>query len=181
MDGDGFSNNSGGIRNPEALVRIVNTRKVAVRTGIRFEPSILNITTRPATIAIRLMNTWTIVNAAKLIPNIMMRPRRRASGSRSRRSSAASREEKQWAGRTSASCPCRRSGRHLWWYCGHRIRPLSGRHQNLCLFADCREIAYMSVAASTPRGARKPADSVVAGLACLWRFLPPHVYRCHSG
>jgi hypothetical protein len=30
-DGNGFSNSSGGIRNPEALVRIVNARKIAVR------------------------------------------------------------------------------------------------------------------------------------------------------
>ena len=59
-----------------ALVKIVNSRKIAVKPGIRFEPSIPNITIRPATMAIRLMITWTIVNVAKLIPSIMMRPLR---------------------------------------------------------------------------------------------------------
>ena len=42
---------------PVALVRIVVTRKIAVRPGIRLEESIPNITTRPVTIAIRLMTT----------------------------------------------------------------------------------------------------------------------------
>jgi len=42
-DGNGFSDSSGGIRNPAALVRIVDTRKIAVRPAICFEPSIPNI------------------------------------------------------------------------------------------------------------------------------------------
>ena len=46
---------SGGIRKPVALVRIVNSRKIAVRPGMRLEPSIPNITIMPATIPIRLM------------------------------------------------------------------------------------------------------------------------------
>ena len=75
-DGSSFSDNRGGITKPVALVRIVNSRKIAVSPGIRLEPSIPNITIRPATMPIRLMITWTITNVAKLIPSIMMRPLR---------------------------------------------------------------------------------------------------------
>jgi hypothetical protein len=60
---------------------------------VRLEASIPNITTRSATIAIRLMIKWTILNVVKLIPSIMMRPERRASDSPSRRCSAAGRDE----------------------------------------------------------------------------------------
>ena len=56
-EGSSFSVNSGGITKPVALVRMVNSRKIAVSPGIRLEPSIPNITIRPATIAIRLMTT----------------------------------------------------------------------------------------------------------------------------
>ena len=73
-DGSSLSDTSGGIRNPVALVRIVNSRKIAVRPPAGFEPSMPNITMRPATIAIRLMTTWTRTNVAKLIPSIMTRP-----------------------------------------------------------------------------------------------------------
>ena len=71
-DGSKFSVSSGGITKPVALVRIVNGRNIAVMPGIRFEPSIPNITTMPARIPIRLMITWTSTNVAKLIPKIMM-------------------------------------------------------------------------------------------------------------
>ena len=54
-DGSSFSVTSGGITKPVALVRIVINRKIAVSPGIRLEPSIPNITMRPATMAIRLM------------------------------------------------------------------------------------------------------------------------------
>src|SRR5216684_6603098 len=57
---------------PVALVRIVNNRKIAVRPGIRWEPSMANMTMMPETIATRLMITWTIVKVAKLMPKIMM-------------------------------------------------------------------------------------------------------------
>ena len=75
-EGSSFSVNSGGIRKPVALVRMVNSRKIAVSPGRRLEPSIPNITIRPATIAIRLMTTCTRTNVAILIPKIMMRPLR---------------------------------------------------------------------------------------------------------
>ena len=41
-----------GNRKPVALVRIVNSRKIAVRPGIGLEPSSPNMTMRPATIPI---------------------------------------------------------------------------------------------------------------------------------
>ena len=72
-DGSSLSDTSGGIRKPVALVRIVNSRNIAVRPGIRLEPSIPNITIMPATMPIRLMMTWTVTNVDKLIPRIMMR------------------------------------------------------------------------------------------------------------
>src|SRR6266702_5181721 len=71
-DGSVLSNSSGGIRKPVALVRMVNSRKIAVSPGWRFEPSIPNITMMPATIPIRLMTTCTRTNVAELIPSIMM-------------------------------------------------------------------------------------------------------------
>src|SRR3954449_13422503 len=71
-DGSSLSDTRGGIRKPVALVRMVNSRKIAVTPGAVLEPSIPDITIRPATMAIRLMITWTIVNVAKLIPRIMM-------------------------------------------------------------------------------------------------------------
>lgn len=43
---------------PVALVRMVVTRKVVVRAGTLVAPIILNITTMPATMAIRLITTW---------------------------------------------------------------------------------------------------------------------------
>ena len=46
-----------GNRKPVTLVRIVNSRKIAVRPGIGSSRACPNITTRPATIAIRLMIT----------------------------------------------------------------------------------------------------------------------------
>jgi hypothetical protein len=46
-----------GNRKPVALVRIVVSRKIAVMTGICFEPSSPDITMRPLTIPIRLMIT----------------------------------------------------------------------------------------------------------------------------
>ncbi|MGY4424978.1 hypothetical protein ACVWY2_007427 [Bradyrhizobium sp. JR6.1] len=58
-DGSSFSVTKGGITKPVALVRIVRMRKIAVSPGIAREPSRPNITTTPATIAIRLMMTWT--------------------------------------------------------------------------------------------------------------------------
>ncbi len=73
-DGNSLSDTRGGIRKPVALVRIVNSRKIAVRPGIRLEPSIPNMTIMPATMPIRLMMTWTVTNVDKLIPRIMMRP-----------------------------------------------------------------------------------------------------------
>ena len=59
-DGNSFSN---GNRKPVALVRIVVSRKMAVRPGIRLEPNSPNKTTRPETIPIRLMMTCRIVTA----------------------------------------------------------------------------------------------------------------------
>src|ERR1700682_756492 len=73
-EGSNFSDSKGGIRKPVALVKIVNSRKIAVRPGIRLEPRIPNRTRIPETIAIRLMITCTIVNVARLIPRIMTRP-----------------------------------------------------------------------------------------------------------
>ncbi len=73
-DGSSLSDTSGGIRNPVALVRIVSSRKIAVRPPGRREPSMPNITTRPATIAIRLMMTCTRTNVDKLMPSIMTHP-----------------------------------------------------------------------------------------------------------
>src|SRR3984893_12022268 len=73
-EGSNFSDSKGGIRKPVALVKIVNSRKIAVRPGIRLEPRIPNRTKIPETIAIRLMITCTIVNVARLIPRIMTRP-----------------------------------------------------------------------------------------------------------
>ena len=48
---------SNGNRKPVALVRIVNSRKMAVRLGLLLEPSSPNMTMRPETIAIKLMIT----------------------------------------------------------------------------------------------------------------------------
>src|SRR3954466_8673002 len=73
-EGSSFSVKSGGIGKPVALVRMVNSRKIAVRPGWDFEPSIPNITIRPATIAIKLMMTWTRINVDELIPKIMTGP-----------------------------------------------------------------------------------------------------------
>ncbi len=56
-----------------ALVRIVNSRNIAVKAGIRLEPSIPNMTIMPATMAIRLMTTCRVVKADKLIPRTMTR------------------------------------------------------------------------------------------------------------
>src|SRR6266571_4972939 len=74
-DGSNVSVSRGGIRRPVALVRIVNSRKIAVRPGIRLEPSSPNMTIMPATIPIRLMMTCTVTNVDKLIPRIMTRSR----------------------------------------------------------------------------------------------------------
>src|SRR6266853_6647696 len=73
-EGSNFSDSKGGIRKPVALVKIVNSRKIAVRPGVRLEPRIPNRTRMPETIAITLMITCTIVNVARLIPRIMTRP-----------------------------------------------------------------------------------------------------------
>ena len=72
-DGSSFSVTSGGIRKPVALVRIVNSRNIAVSPGIRLEPSMPNMTIMPATIPIRLMTTCTVVKVDRLIPKIMAR------------------------------------------------------------------------------------------------------------
>ena len=69
-DGSSFSD---GNRKPVALVRIVNSRNIAVRPGIRLEPSSPNMTMMPETIAIRLMITCTVVKVDRLIPRIMTR------------------------------------------------------------------------------------------------------------
>src|ERR1700730_12542118 len=69
-DGSSFSN---GNRKPVALVNIVNSRNIAVRPGIRLEPSSPDMTTMPETIAIRLMITCTMVKVDKLMPRIMTR------------------------------------------------------------------------------------------------------------
>src|SRR6185312_6852597 len=73
-EGSSFSDSSGGIRKPVALVRIVNSRKIAVSPGCDREPSMPNITISPATIPIRLMTTCTRTNVSKPIPKIMTRP-----------------------------------------------------------------------------------------------------------
>jgi hypothetical protein len=44
---------------------------VAVRRGLRFEPSSPNMTLRPETIAIKLMMTCKVVNVDRLIPRII--------------------------------------------------------------------------------------------------------------
>src|ERR1700761_1408424 len=53
---------------------MVVIRKNAVRPPGRCEPSMPNITTMPATMAIRLMITWTSVKVARLIPRTMEHP-----------------------------------------------------------------------------------------------------------
>src|SRR5258708_7339699 len=72
-DGSNFSDSRGGIRNPVALVRMVNSRNIAVRPGIRLEVRSPNMTIMPETIAIRLMITCTVTNVDRLIPRIMTR------------------------------------------------------------------------------------------------------------
>jgi hypothetical protein len=71
-EGNSFSN---GNRKPVTLVKIVNRRKTAVRPGVGFERSIANMTIRPEAIAIRLMMTWRVVKADRLIPSTMARSR----------------------------------------------------------------------------------------------------------
>jgi hypothetical protein len=58
-DGSSLSDTSGGIRNPVALVKIVSSRKIAVRPPGRVDLSMPNITIKPATIATMLMMVWT--------------------------------------------------------------------------------------------------------------------------
>src|SRR5216684_606830 len=70
-DGSSFST---GNRKPVALVRMVKSRNIAVRPGILLEPRRPNMTMMPATMAIRLMITCSVVNVAKLIPRIMTLP-----------------------------------------------------------------------------------------------------------
>src|SRR6266576_4696333 len=72
-DGSNVSVSRGGIRKPVALVRIVNSRKIAVRPGIRLEPRSPIMTIMPATMPIRLMMTCTVTNVDRLIPRIMTR------------------------------------------------------------------------------------------------------------
>src|SRR5216684_3412222 len=72
-DGSNFSYSRGGIRKPVALVKMVNSRNIAVRPGIRLEPRSPNMTIMPATMPIRLMMTCTVTNVDRLIPRIMMR------------------------------------------------------------------------------------------------------------
>src|SRR5215471_605688 len=69
---DGNSRSNGNMK-PVTLVRMVNTRKIAVRAGIGFESSMPNMTMRPATIAIRLMTAWMAVTVDKLRPSITTR------------------------------------------------------------------------------------------------------------
>ncbi len=72
-DGSNFSDSRGGIRKPVALVKIVNSRNIAVSPGIELEVRSPNMTIMPATIAIRLMITWTVTKVDRLIPRIMTR------------------------------------------------------------------------------------------------------------
>src|SRR3984885_7205113 len=68
-EGNSFSK---GNMTPVALVRMVVMRKRAVRPGIDCDLNSPNKTTRPATIATRLMTTCRTVTACKLKPSIMM-------------------------------------------------------------------------------------------------------------
>src|SRR5258706_3249978 len=72
-DGSNFSDSRGGIRKPVALVKIVNSRNVAVSPGIDLEVRSPNMTMMPATMPIRLMMTCTVTNVDRLIPRIMTR------------------------------------------------------------------------------------------------------------
>src|ERR1700686_544230 len=69
-EGSNFSN---GNRKPVALVRMVKSRNIAVRPGIRFEVRSPNMTIMQETIAIKLMITCTVVKVDRLIPRIMTR------------------------------------------------------------------------------------------------------------
>src|ERR1700722_7632977 len=69
-EGNSFSN---GNMKPVALVRMVVIRKMAVNPGIDCDLNIPNKTTRPATIATRLITTGKTVTACKLKPSIMIR------------------------------------------------------------------------------------------------------------
>src|SRR5690349_10839375 len=69
---DGNSSVNGNI-NPVTLVRIVVNRKTPVKAGIRCDPSMPNITTRPEATATRLMITWRRVKFSRLNPSIMAR------------------------------------------------------------------------------------------------------------
>jgi hypothetical protein len=68
-EGSSFSN---GNKKPVALVRIVVSRKRAVRPGILFESKSPNKTTSPETIPMRLIATCRIVKADELIPKTMI-------------------------------------------------------------------------------------------------------------
>jgi hypothetical protein len=64
-----------GNRKPVMLVRIVVTRKTAVRVSRRFALNIPNTTATPEPIAIRLMRTCTAVKVASGIPRIVVSKR----------------------------------------------------------------------------------------------------------